>query len=237
MNSSINRCFVPTLLSCALLLGANSSSANSSSANPSGTSPAAIAVKPASPNASVWNAFEVNDGGFSILMPGTVDRQVNILQVEGKPVEQTLLLATQTQHDAFYMVAWSDISVDRNLTEASRAQILEHTKQSFLQSFKGKLTAESSIQLAGSTGKQFTMTSQVRGNAFTVTSRSYLIGSRLYHILAAVPQRIEPYLTGSTQGFLKSFQLRPIAPGDAPNNPTHNLTNNPANDPTNKVDS
>lgn len=164
----------------------------------------------AQPSPSVWSDVEVNDGGFRILMPGEVDRKVNLVQVNGLPIQQTLLLATQPQHDALYMVAWSDLSADAPLDEAGRRQVLEQTKQSFLKSFRGQLTEEINMELLGNAGKQYVMSSSVRGNPFTITSRAYLVGRRLFHILAAVPKRVEPSLQGSTKGFLQSFRLQPI---------------------------
>lgn len=180
------------------------------------TSSRRIAANTTPQTASIWNAVDVADGGFQILLPGEIDRKVNVLQVDGKPVEQTLLLATQTQHDAFYMVAWSDLSVQDPLSEAERAKILDSTKASFLRSFRGNLTEQIRLKLAGNSGMQYSMTSRVRGNPFTITSRSYVVGNRLYQVLAAIPQRVEPYLIGSTNGFLRSFQLRPIEPAQVP---------------------
>jgi hypothetical protein len=162
---------------------------------------------------SVWNLVDVADGGFKVFLPGEIDRKVNLLQVDGKSVEQTLLLATQKKHDAFYMVAWSDLSVQESLSEADRIKILDSTKASFLRSFRGSLTEQIRFKLGGNSGMQYRMNSRVRGNPFTITSRSYVVGNRLYHVLAAIPKRVEPYLTGSTVGFLRSFQLRPIEPG------------------------
>ncbi len=172
------------------------------------TSPVAAGTTQA--RKSVWGAVDVADGGFKILMPGEVDRKVHTLEVNGKAVEQTLLLATQAKHDSFYMVAWSDLSVGNALNEAEQTKVLESTKTSFLRSFKGQLTQQIKFKLAGNNGMQYIMNSHVRGNPVTITSRSYLVGSRLYHVLAAIPKRVEPNLKGSTQGFLKSFQLRPI---------------------------
>ena len=156
---------------------------------------------------SVWGSVDVNDGGFSILMPGIVDRRVNSPELMGKSTEQTLLLASQERHDAFYMVAWSDLSVSPNLDAAGQAKVLDIAKDSFLKSFKGQLSDNTDLRLNGNPGKQFTMTSNVRGKQFVVRSRSFLVGSRLYHVLAAVPQHVDKSLVGSTQGFLKSFKL------------------------------
>ncbi len=156
---------------------------------------------------SVWSAVDVNDGGFSILMPGIVDRRVNAPELMGKATEQTLLMASQERHDAFYMVAWSDLSVSPNLDTAGQAKVLDLAKESFLRSFKGQLSENTDLRLGGNPGKQFTMTSNLRGRQFVVRSRSYLVGSRIYHVLAAVPQNVDKNLVGSTRGFLKSFKL------------------------------
>jgi len=156
---------------------------------------------------SVWNSVDVNDGGFSILMPGIIDRRVNSPEVMGKATEQTLLMASQDRHDAFYMVAWSDLSVSPNLDATGQTKVLDLARKSFLSSFKGQLSESTDLRLNGNPGKQFTMTSTVRGKQFVVRSRSYLVGSRLYHVLAAVPQQVDQSLVGSTQGFLKSFKL------------------------------
>lgn len=158
---------------------------------------------------SVWNAVDVTDGGFTVLLPGIVDRQVNAPQIMGQSVEQTLLVATQEQHDAFYLVAWSDLSVGDRLDEAGQTQVLDLARDSFLRSFKGRLTNETKLRLGGNPGKQFTMISTMGSQTFVVRSRSFLVGSRLYHVLAAVPQRLDANLVGSTNGFLKSFQLQP----------------------------
>ena len=158
---------------------------------------------------SVWSAVDVNDGGCSILMPGIVDRRVKAPEVMGQATEQTLLLASQERHDAFYMVAWSDLSVSPNLDEAGQAKVLDIAKDSFLKSFNGELSDDTDLRLDGHPGKQFTMQSRIRGKQFVVRSRSFLVGSRLYHVLAAVPQQVDQSLVGSTRGFLKSFKLDP----------------------------
>ncbi|NJN30388.1 MAG: hypothetical protein HC824_08110 [Synechococcales cyanobacterium RM1_1_8] len=172
---------------------------------------------------SVWSAHQVDDGGFNILLPGTVDRRVNSPKILGNTTEQTLLLASQAQHNAFYMVAWSDLSVNSNLSETDQNKVLELARESFLRSFKGQLSEDIQLRLSGNPGKQFAMVSRLQGQPFIIRSRSFLVGSRLYHILAAVPQNLDRSLVGSTEGFLRSFQLQPsflasvnrLAQGDA----------------------
>lgn len=215
---SSTRVLAPLILSPLVSLGLTLGSAIAASAQGvelnvqpfQSTTTKPIAASTTHPRKSVWGAIDVADGGFKILMPGEVDRKVHTLQVNGKAVEQTLLLATQAKHDSFYMVAWSDLSIGNTLNNAEQAKVLESTKTSFLRSFKGQLTQQIKFKLAGNNGMQYIMNSHVRGKPVTITSRSYLVGSRLYHVLAAIPKRVEPNLKGSTQGFLKSFQLRPI---------------------------
>ncbi len=155
---------------------------------------------------TVWRTVQAPDGGFSILMPNTPRYLAQGTSDRSAP-EQHFMTATEPSFEALYMVGWTDATNIANGDTDTQSQMFAREREALLQGFQGQILQENRLSFQDYPGRQYKITSQLDGQAVIITHRSYLIGSRLYQMTVAVPERLEPGFVGMAEGFMQSFRV------------------------------
>lgn len=155
---------------------------------------------------SVWQRFTSTEGRFSILFPGEPERSQQPLNV-GTTDESILYLfrVERPKEGIIYFVAYLDLPLS-NPAEISpdvKAIALDSGQSGFLKGAGATLVSASKTSLAGHPGKDFKFQQAGR---FVGRARFFLVGARLYQIVAVVDAKRERSLDKSIDGFIKSFQ-------------------------------
>ena len=155
---------------------------------------------------SVWKTFNPSGGRFSILMPGSPVPLGTSFTVEGREMKLQQFVSAQQNDQVVYMAGWMDLP-EGGLPAERRASSLDSVRDGFRKRLNGKLLQEFEMTLSGHPGRHFKMSARVDNRDYLITQRVYLRGDRLYQITTMVPRRLEGSLTGSINGFLKSFKF------------------------------
>ncbi len=165
-------------------------------------------LPPGAVTQSIWRRFESSEGGFSVLFPGdpqTLHQSVSLPQAMTSRV--TMLYVFRQQEAILYAVAFNDFEFLDGvpLTPELIENSLNSGRDAMLKATNARLMGERSIQLGNAVGKEIRFR---QGNGSIGRTRFFLIGKRLYQVMAIVDSSREPHLTKSIEGFLTSFQLR-----------------------------
>ena len=146
-----------------------------------------------------WRRFEPEIGGFSILFPGTPEKQTETVPTAGGTIETTFFLVEQ--EDMGYSVNLADYS-EMSLSESDVEVVLDGAREGAVRNVGGELLEEAEITLDGHPGRALKIAVD---DEFVVDARFYLVGNRLYVLQAiSIGQTSKP---SRVEKFLDSFQL------------------------------
>ena len=153
-----------------------------------------------------WATFSPERGGFAVLLPGTPERQQSFADNESGTVETnvyTLLL----ERGGFFKVV--DLALPANVDAARGADaVLDSACAGVVDSASGRLVSKQTIYVSGRPGRQLEADvpeSVVPGGA-SLKARIYLVGPRLYELVAVVPK--SEAAGPATGRFLDSFEIK-----------------------------
>jgi hypothetical protein len=146
-----------------------------------------------------WQRFEPEIGGFSILFPGTPEKQTETVPTAGGTIETVFFLVEQ--EDMGYSVNLADYS-EVSLSEGDVELMLEGAREGAVRNVGGDLLEETSITLDGHPGRALKIAVE---DQFVVDARFYLVGNRLY-ILQAISVGNTSH-SSNVKKFLDSFRL------------------------------
>ena len=171
---------------------------------PSPTSAPTSVATSATTSAEGWQEYASTEGRFTILMPGTPIEEVLSQELAtGGEIESAV--ARLEADSVTYMVIYTDLpqeSLDLGEDEFFR-QYINGVVQN-VESQSGVTLdkpQEQKIMLDGNPGREFTYSAQGQGSR----TRTYLVGSRHYQIIAAGP--MDKLSGDQVTDFLNSFKL------------------------------
>jgi hypothetical protein len=144
-----------------------------------------------------WRTITVEDGAFSVSMPGQPEHDVmrdETPQLGKVEVHTIRLRGTPTVYLVGYVAYASNVPMD------ARAE-LESNRDHFVQGVGGKVLEQRDIGLEGATGIEFTAESP----AFQIKSRVYFRNNRSYQLIAAVKNGAQD--AAAVERFLGSLQF------------------------------
>jgi hypothetical protein len=150
-----------------------------------------------------WQEFSSEEGGFSVLMPGTPRENV---QRTGAPGSSIHHASFQVKFQASsYVVSYSNL--DREMLGIeSPSEFLANTMDVALDVMNAQLMTQQDIALDGNPGKAFSATATIEGVETAIEGRYYLVEDRLYQVLAMGHEG--SVSEADKQKFLESFKLR-----------------------------
>jgi hypothetical protein len=158
----------------------------------------ALAAMCAGADAGDWPIITVNEGSFSVSMPGEPEHDImrNETPQLGQIEVHTLRYrAVPTTFLVGYVAYLSTVPMDPR-TE------MESNRDHFLQGVGGQVTEQHDISLEGATGIEFTAESA----AYRIRSRVYFRDNRSYQLIAAVRKGEQD--SASVERFLGSLKLK-----------------------------
>ncbi|BAZ79772.1 hypothetical protein NIES73_10180 [Sphaerospermopsis kisseleviana NIES-73] len=168
-----------------------------------------LANQPQTTVKSIWQVFSSQEGGFSILFPGSPTVTKQKIKNKTGEVEVNLFIVERPQEDVKYTVAYIDYPEEyiellkrNNQVEAA----IDTGKKTALENAKGTLISEEQMSLEGHFGKEVNYT---KPGDKIVKQRIFLVDRRLYQVSAETTTKMQKFLTKSISGFCDSFKLLP----------------------------
>ena len=150
-----------------------------------------------------WKEFRSNEGGFSVLMPGTpTPNKVTVNTTSG--VEEANMFSLSDESLDEYIIAYSKYP-KTDSKEVSTGKLFDKARDGILLVQQGKLLNEAAITLDGFSGRSIAVE---RPDGVITTARFYVVGDRFYQLsVNAKTNEREPE---APKRFLDSFKLLPI---------------------------
>jgi hypothetical protein len=145
-----------------------------------------------------WKEFRSVEGNFSVSMPGEVE--VESQEIESEVGALPTYTFTATEKTAAYVVAYTDYPAD-SIGDVDPAAILDGARDGVQESLNGTIVRERNITISGHPGRDLEM----KSGEMQVRSNIYLVGSRMYQVIAVVPTKGK--MPKSVEKFLASFKL------------------------------
>lgn len=166
------------------------------------------AIAQTQPNQSVWSLYTSPEADFSILMPGDPVVTESSTNIEAVAVNINGFAVKRYDDTVQYLVTRIDIPAELNLETVNPEQFLEAMQQQIVEQVEGEILATETLTLKDNyPGREIKLQATQEDQVYIVTNRLYWVGRKLYQVSVTVPQDLEPSLTGSSTGFLNSFQL------------------------------
>ncbi|MEC4803816.1 MAG: hypothetical protein SAJ12_02940 [Jaaginema sp. PMC 1079.18] len=170
------------------------------------SSPTAIAQNPQ--NQSVWSLYTSPDADFSILMPGDPEVTESSTNIDAVTVKIYGFTVKRYDDTVQYLVTRINIPEELNLEAVNPEQFLEAMQQQIAAQVTGEVIASEIISLKENyPGREMTVKIAQADQTYITINRLYWVNRKLYQVSVTVPETLEPNLTGSSTGFLNSFQL------------------------------
>ncbi|MBD2143883.1 hypothetical protein [Sphaerospermopsis sp. FACHB-1194] len=168
-----------------------------------------LANQPQTTVKSIWQVFSSQEGGFSILFPGSPTVTKQKIKNKTGEIEVNLFTVERPQEDVKYTVAYIDYPEEyiellkrNNQVEAA----IDTGKKTALENAKGTLISEEQMSLEGHFGKEVNYT---KPGDKIVKQRIFLVDRRLYQVSAETTTKMQKFLTKSISGFCDSLKLLP----------------------------
>lgn len=169
-------------------------------------SPIAIAQTPQSQ--SIWSLYTSPEADFSILMPGDPEITESSTNIAAVAVNINGFAVKRYDDTVQYLVTRINIPEELNLEAVDPEQFLEAMQQQIVAQIEGEIIATENISLKENhPGREIKLQATQADQVYIVINRLYWVDRKLYQVSVTVPQNLEPSLTGSSTGFLNSFQL------------------------------
>lgn len=147
-----------------------------------------------------FKPFISNEGGFSVLMPGAPNQKKQSVITTAGLLDLYLFTVELENDTTAYLATYVDYP--ENVVKTSNSdEVLSNVRDGQLDSQKGRLLSERFVAIGQYPGRELeieTASNYVRG-------RIYLVGTRLYQVLAVYPLDQRP--ADISRRFLDSFKL------------------------------
>src|SRR5437763_10204009 len=138
--------------------------------------------------ATKWET--VNEGGFTVQMPGTPTRQTQSVDTASGKIDITLL-SVEKSGEAF-IVGYNEIpAAVAAMADKDPDTFLNNARDGAVRNVNGKVTSEHAITIDGHPGKEFTgdgTSPDASKQEGTFTARVYWVNPRLYQMLYVRPK-------------------------------------------------
>jgi hypothetical protein len=148
--------------------------------------------------AQIWTEYRPPEGRYYVLMPGAPQTSTEPVPIAGGQTVQMYQAIVETPNAA-YLATYVDYPPEM-VRGSSPDTLLDNVRNG---SAKGHtLRGEKRLTIAQNKGREYVI---ARSNGVILVTRSFLVGNRLYQIIAAGTPGVEQ--NPDTAKFLESFRL------------------------------
>ncbi|MCF6278702.1 MAG: hypothetical protein L3J16_08140 [Anaerolineales bacterium] len=172
--------------------------------------PPTVVPPTATPAGLNWPEFSSDTGKFAVLLPQTPTEEVQTASSASGEITVHMYIVEDV--GTAYAVMYNDYPVDlgmASLDEAGVNDVLDGSRDGALDGVSGEIVNESSIKIGDYIGREisYTIPSSVIPDSGVGYLRLYLVGDRLYQVMAIGPA--SSIDANKVDLFFESFQLMP----------------------------
>ncbi|MFN6513804.1 MAG: hypothetical protein RMY29_004780 [Nostoc sp. CreGUA01] len=170
--------------------------------------PPAATVKPkptvSQPVQPKWKLFTAPDGRFSILMPGSPNRETQFQKTYMGEINLEIFVAQPPKQQVAYIVTYNDFPYSYGEMSDPQA-VLNDARDMALKTTQSNLISQRNIRSSNNhPGKEIEYINS--GGKITKT-RMYVAQGRLYQVMAITTKKQQKTLAKTITGYLNSFQI------------------------------
>ncbi|MFN6495490.1 MAG: hypothetical protein RMX65_000265 [Nostoc sp. DedQUE01] len=176
------------------------------------TKPPAAVVKPtvkpkptvAQPVQPKWKLFTPPDGRFSILMPGSPNRETQFQKTYMGEINLEIFVAQPPKQQVAYIVTYNDFPYSYGEMSDPQA-VLNNARDMAVKTTKSNLISQRNIRSSNNhPGKEI---EYINSGGKITKSRMYVAEGRLYQVMAITTKKQQKTLGKTITGYLNSFQI------------------------------
>lgn len=167
--------------------------------------PAAV-LKPtvSQPTQPQWKLFTAPDGRFSILMPGSPNRNTEYQKTYMGKITLEIFVAQPPKQQVAYVVAYNDFPYSYGQMADPQA-VLNNARDMALKTTKSNLISQRNIRSSNNhPGKEI---EYINSGGKITKSRMYVAEGRLYQVMAITTKKQQKTLAKTITGYLNSFHV------------------------------
>jgi hypothetical protein len=165
---------------------------------------AQVKPTPAQPVQPQWKLYTAPDGRFTILMPGSPERNTQSQKTYMGEINLKTFIAQPPKQQVAYVVVYNDFPYSY-VQMANPQLILNNARDMALKTTKSNLISQRSIRSSnGHPGKEIVY---INSGGKITNNRMYVAEGRLYQVMAITTKKQQKTLAKTITGYLNSFQV------------------------------
>ncbi|MHC5857035.1 hypothetical protein [Nostoc sp.] len=168
--------------------------------------PPMAVVKPtvSQPVQPQWKLYNAPDGRFSILMPGSPNRNTEHQKTYMGEITLEIFVAQPLKQQVAYIVAYNDFPYSYGQM-ADPQVVLNNARDMALKTTKSNLISQRNIRSSNNhPGKEI---EYINSGGKITKSRMYVAEGRLYQVMAITTKKQQKTLAKTINGYLNSFHV------------------------------
>jgi len=168
--------------------------------------PPASVAKPtvSQPVQPQWKLFTPPDGRFTILMPGSPNRNTQAQKTYMGQINLEVFVAQPPKQDVAYIVTYNDFPYSYGEMADPQA-VLNNARDIALKTTKSNLISQRNIRSSNNhPGKEI---EYINSGGKITKSRMYVAEGRLYQVMAITTKKQQKTLAKTITGYLNSFHV------------------------------
>ncbi|MEH2359148.1 hypothetical protein [Nostoc sp.] len=168
--------------------------------------PPKAVVKPtvSQPVQPKWKLFTAPDGRFTILMPGSPNRNTQYQKTYMGEINLKIFVAQPPKQQVAYVVAYNDFPYSYGQMADPQA-VLNNARDMALKTTKSHLISQRNIRSSNNhPGKEI---EYINSGGKITKSRMYVAEGRLYQVMAITTKKQQKTLAKTITGYLNSFHV------------------------------
>ncbi|MEH2381632.1 MAG: hypothetical protein V7K27_22545 [Nostoc sp.] len=168
--------------------------------------PPKVVVKPtvSQPVQPKWKLFTAPDGRFTILMPGSPNRNTQSQKTYMGEINLKIFVAQPPKQEVAYVVAYNDFPYSYGQMADPQA-VLNNARDMALKTTKSHLISQRNIRSSNNhPGKEI---EYINSGGKITKSRMYVAEGRLYQVMAITTKKQQKTLAKTITGYLNSFHV------------------------------
>ncbi len=159
---------------------------------------------PAQPVQPKWKLYTAPDGRFTILMPGSPERNTQSQKTYMGEINLETFIAQPPKQQVAYIVAYNDFPYSYGQM-ANPQLILNNARDMALKTTKSNLISQRNIRSSnGHPGKEIVY---INSGGKITRNRMYVAQGRLYQVMAITTKKQQKTLAKTITGYLNSFHV------------------------------
>ncbi|MBW4612019.1 MAG: hypothetical protein KME21_01805 [Desmonostoc vinosum HA7617-LM4] len=151
-----------------------------------------------------WKLYTAPDGRFTVLMPGTPNRNTQYQKTYMGEINLEMFVAQPPKQEVAYIVTYNDFPYSYGQM-ANPQLILNNARDLALKTTKSNLMSQRNIRSSnGHPGKEI---EYINTGGKITKNRMYVAEGRLYQVMAITTRKQHKTLARTITGYLNSFQV------------------------------